>query len=51
MGRDHDMRSPWWPLARRREIAHGIDADRIDPDRRAAGLGERQREALIDALK
>src|ERR1041384_555256 len=33
------------------KVAALLEQAGIDPDRRAAGLGERQREALIDALK
>ncbi|HKS45239.1 MAG TPA: integration host factor, actinobacterial type [Amycolatopsis sp.] len=33
------------------KVAALLEQTGIDPDRRAAGLGERQREALIDALK
>jgi formamidopyrimidine-DNA glycosylase len=33
------------------KVAALLEQAGIDPDRRAAGLGERQREALLDALK
>ncbi|GAB3498409.1 MULTISPECIES: integration host factor, actinobacterial type [Amycolatopsis] len=33
------------------KVAALLEETGIDPDRRAAGLGERQREALIAALK
>ncbi|TCP56509.1 hypothetical protein EV191_101452 [Tamaricihabitans halophyticus] len=33
------------------KVAALLEQTGIDPDRRAAGLGERQREALIQALK
>lgn len=33
------------------KVAALLEQAGIDPDRRAAGLGERQREALINALK
>ncbi|MDV6014334.1 integration host factor, actinobacterial type [Haloechinothrix sp. LS1_15] len=33
------------------KVANLMEQIGIDPDRRAAGLGERQREALVEALK
>lgn len=33
------------------KVAALLEQAGIDPDRRAAGLGDRQREALLDALK
>ncbi|ANN15003.1 integration host factor [Amycolatopsis regifaucium] len=33
------------------KVAALLEQAGIDPDRRAAGLGERQREALLEALK
>ena len=33
------------------KVAKLLDEAGIDPDRRAAGLGDRQRSALIEALK